>query len=419
MSERRDAPLQWPTKRPRLKAGERFWKRLDDADTPGVFIGYRRGPQGPKWLWRRLKEGGGAYDVFSLGIFADDADFVPPPGEEVVSYGQVAEKVRALVTARHEKTKDAPLTVKAACEDYVAYLRAHKKTGTDAEQRLAKHVLPKIGHLLVAELTSREIEKVQRGMVRDGDPEVVRRSKDNANRVMSYLRAALNRAFEEPRNRIASSAAWDRVKQFHGVSRPRLVLLDDAQIARLINTTEGNFRNLVVGALLTGARPPHELAALRVRQFNAKLGTLAIEESKTGPRSVVLTAEAVEFLKRLSAGRHPDHLLFPLSREEKDGKVIEEAWGRADHIRPMKEARERAKLPAKTSMYSLRHSHISHAIIAGMPLTVLAENCGTSVRMIEENYAHVLASTRRQLIEERGFKLGVALPNGNVAPLTN
>lgn len=33
-----------------------------------------------------------------------------------------------------------------------------------------------------------------------------------------------------------------------------------------------------------------------------------------------------------------------------------------------------------------------------MPLTVLAENCGTSVRMIEKTYAKVLADKRREFI---------------------
>ena len=40
-----------------------------------------------------------------------------------------------------------------------------------------------------------------------------------------------------------------------------------------------------------------------------------------------------------------------------------------------------------------------------MPLTLVAENCGTSLRMLEVNYAHVLASTRRDTIERTAPKL--------------
>jgi hypothetical protein len=46
-------------------------------------------------------------------------------------------------------------------------------------------------------------------------------------------------------------------------------------------------------------------------------------------------------------------------------------------------ALKNAGLPLDGSMYALGHSYISSAIENGMPLTVLAENCGTSVTTIE------------------------------------
>lgn len=55
-------------------------------------------------------------------------------------------------------------------------------------------------------------------------------------------------------------------------------------------------------------------------------------------------------------------------------------------------------LDSESTFYALRHSYISRSIEAGMPLTVLAENCGTSVRMIEQTYAKVLADKRREFI---------------------
>jgi integrase len=51
------------------------------------------------------------------------------------------------------------------------------------------------------------------------------------------------------------------------------------------------FRNLVRGALLTGCRYS-KLTAMRVAEFNADVGVLALHESKAGkPRRVVLTNE--------------------------------------------------------------------------------------------------------------------------------
>jgi site-specific recombinase XerD len=64
----------------------------------------------------------------------------------------------------------------------------------------------------------------------------------------------------------------------------------------------------------------------------------------------------------------------------------------------MQRALSRAGLDQQGTFYALRHSYISRAIEAGVPLNVLAENCGTSVRIIEKNYAKMLASKRREFI---------------------
>jgi integrase len=67
--------------------------------------------------------------------------------------------------------------------------------------------------------------------------------------------------------------------------------------------------------------------------------------------------------------------------------------------RPIKEALRLAGLPMEGSLYALRHTYVSMAIEGGMPLNVIADNCGTSVRMIEKTYAKILAENRRDFIE--------------------
>src|ERR1700730_1420567 len=47
----------------------------------------------------------------------------------------------------------------------------------------------------------------------------------------------------------------------------------------------------------------------------------------------------------------------------------------------------------------LRHSYISRAIEGEVPLNIIGDNCGTSIRMIETTYAKVLAGKRREFIE--------------------
>jgi len=55
----------------------------------------------------------------------------------------------------------------------------------------------------------------------------------------------------------------------------------------------------------------------------------------------------------------------------------------------------------------LRHTHASHAILADANLKLLADNMGTSIKMLEQHYAKFIAAARRRHVEERGFMLGL------------
>ncbi len=59
-----------------------------------------------------------------------------------------------------------------------------------------------------------------------------------------------------------------------------------------------------------------------------------------------------------------------------------------------------AKVPAETTFYALRHTHISLALLAGVNIQVLSENTGTSVRMIEQYYGKFLRADRRAMFDK-------------------
>ncbi len=82
----------------------------------------------------------------------------------------------------------------------------------------------------------------------------------------------------------------------------------------------------------------------------------------------------------------------------------------------MRRALTGAGLDSSGTFYALRHSYISRAIEAGVPLNVVAENCGTSVRIIETTYAKALAGKRREFIARGAPRL---FSDPLVIPLTN
>ena len=62
-----------------------------------------------------------------------------------------------------------------------------------------------------------------------------------------------------------------------------------------------------------------------------------------------------------------------------------------------------AKLPHDTTFYALRHTHISRALLAGVNAQVVAENTGTSVRMIEKYYGKFMKADRRAMFNNVSF----------------
>ncbi|MGH1590230.1 tyrosine-type recombinase/integrase [Methylobacterium phyllosphaerae] len=251
--------------------------------------------------------------------------------------------------------------------------------------------LPRFGSSRIEDLTRRQLEAWRDGLVRTGsDAEQCRRSQDTANRVLSIVKAMLNHAVGDPTNGLTNDSAWRLVRPFQRVGRPREVHFTPTEVLRLLDGCEDpGFRDLLTAGFLTGARYG-ELAACQVRHFDAEDATLYVPRGKTGARIVILQPEATTFFARLVDGREKDALLLPRA----DG----DAWGPSHQVRPMKRALLAAKLDPSGTFYALRHSYISRAIEAGVPLNVVAENCGTSVRMIETTYAKVLAAKRREFI---------------------
>ena len=177
-------------------------------------------------------------------------------------------------------------------------------------------------------------------------------------------------------------ALQSNVKPFKKVSRAREVRYSSAQARLLIEScTDKHFADLVRGSYLTGARYG-ELNGTKTVDFDVRAKTLRVSSCSPVPFA---------FFKKISNGRPRDGFIFVKS----DG----ERWKRSEQTRPMKVAIKKAKLDDRGSLYALRHAYISEAIERNTPLTILAKNCGTSVRIIEKTYAKVLRAKEQEFVE--------------------
>ena len=409
----KDAALDGRTARSRLKARRKpYYRQLE----PGVHLGYRKPQTGSgKWL-DRWSTGDGGY---ATETFATADDFSDADGVAILNYWQAVDAARKRMVQRAHSAAGnikAPLTVDAALDDYIEFLEAHRKSGREAKYAADAFIRPTLGKIKLAELTTEKIRRWHQDLAKAGarirtkkgeeqrfrdseaDAEWQRRRKSTANRILTTLKAALNRAWRA--GQVASDAAWRRIEPFENVDSSRVRYLTIAEVRRLINAADPNFRKLVRGALETGARYG-ELCALTVADFNPDSGTVAVVESKSSKsRHIVLTDDGADFFKSLTAGRAGTEPMF-----------LKDDCSRwlADHqAEPIADTNERAKISPPINFHGLRHTWASHAVMAGMPLMLVAKNLGQSTtRMVEKHYGHLAPSFIADTIRATAPRYGV------------
>jgi integrase len=398
----RDAKLESRASREKLKvAGKPYYRAIDQ----GLHVGYRKGKTGGQWVMRAY-DGAQKYTVLKIGV-ADDA--LDADGATVLSFAQAQNiaRDRFLKGKRNEAGLPAevgPYTVKQCMHDYLERLDREGKTGADARRRAEALIVPSLGATRCDRLTSKAITewldkvaaapprirtakgKPQKFREADGDEdpeEVQRRRRATANRLLTTLKAALNKAWRD--KKVPSDDAWRAVRPFPGADAARIRYLTVAEAKRLINAAPADFRRLIQAALYTGARFS-ELAALEIADFNPDTGTVHIRRSKSGKaRHVVLTTEGVDLFKSVCLGRTGrDRLLV-----KDDGA----RWGNNHQSRPMVDACAAAKIDPPIGIHGLRHTYASLTIMNGAPLLVVAKNLGHSdTRMVEKHYGHMSPS---------------------------
>ena len=364
--------IDTPSRRKKLAVRrEPYWQKI----TTGRYLGFRRTESGGAWI-ARLRDDYGRQRYESLG--------------DALSYDEAVEKAMQWF-ALAASVEDHHYRVKDAVDDYIDHLRVNNSetTSRDTRQRLDKHLTDKLSNTELTKIRTAQIKRWHQGLVRlSEDEEDVRRSRDGANKLLAKLKAALNLAFGS--GLVATDREWRRVKPFRNAGAARTLFLTDEQVKRLLENTSGGFHALVKVAVLTGARYG-ELAAVHVRDFDPARGILALT-GKTGPRECYLSNDTMTFLKQQARDKLPAALLF--ARDDGD------QWGKSHQSRPMKAAIRAAKLPRDAVFYSLRHYHISKALLAGIPAQVIAENTGTSVRMLEQHYGKFLEQDRRAMLNK-------------------
>lgn len=305
----------------------------------GTALGYYKGTTDRSWFVRQRVAG--SYVKTYLGRVDD---YAPADGEVVLTCDQALTKAR---DAQLEKRTPAPrhyadgVTLNVVMERYIEDHLGRKSSKGMTRQQWKRHGEGDIGTKLVSALDASQLTRwlnalttkppTVRGKVQPFDPEdpdQVRSREATANRILTNVKAALN--WGRKTGKLIPHDApqwWSDVTPFRLGQETRPTVLKAPERQRLLNAAPADFRELLTGALMTGARRG-ELVALRCGDFDPDTGTVRIYQSKTKKTLTNrLSPEGREFFDSITAGRDPDEHVF--LRE--DGRP----WKAGDVQKPM------------------------------------------------------------------------------------
>ena len=417
MPRMRSSALEYPTTRLRLPP--RGLPYGGPTLARGIKLSYRRNAKGAgTWVVRVANSSltGAArakapYWTKAVGL-ADDYD--PANGADVLDYGQAQDKAKLL--ARGESAAGRPVTVDEALTRYAADL-ASRRADPANERRVRFHMTPALASRAVALLSVADLRDWRDGLTAKG------LSPAGVNRIRVGLRAALEFAAASDQ-RIANRAVFRLgLKGLRGANKARRVVLPDAEVLRIVAEAFAithAFGLLVEVLAQTGARMSQ---IVRVRCGDLRPGArLMVPTSHKGTGvktresvSVPITAALAAALATARGDRADDE---PLLRNDKGARW--HAADRAEQRRPFRAAVARAGLdPDLITSYALRHSSICRSLLAGVPVTIVAQLHDTSVKEIEAHYGKYLHNfsddiARRGLLQENADNV-VALTSARAA----
>jgi integrase len=349
------------------------------AVAPGISLGYRRNAGPGAWNVRAADGKGGNW-IKSFGIADDQED---ANGTNVLTFWQAADKAKALARGT-DADAGRPATVREAIADYETDL-AVRGASTENATRLNR-LPPSLLSKPVSMLTVKELRDWRNGLTKS-----IKAS--SANRLCKALKAALNLAAAHD-DRITNGKAWRTglaIIPEDDDTESNLVLSDEQRRA-VVSASYGispEFGLYVEVHAATGARTS-QLALLDVGDLNAgKEPKLMVPSSLKGKnrrtrtrKPVPITPGLAKRLKQAAAGRNQPALLLNPGGER---------WLSRQHRRPFIEAAKAARLPDGATMYALRHTAITRALLAGVPVRLVASSFDTSVAMIEKTYSKFIA----------------------------
>ena len=255
------------------------------------------------------------------------------------------------------------------------YSELHKKPATAREERrlLQKVILPKLGKLRITDIERADIARFHRSL---------KDTPYQANRCLALLSHLFNVAGDWGVRKTAPNPCL-RVRRYPEEARERFLSPEELKRlgkALLASEREGEslyVTNAIRLLIFTGARLS-EILQLKWADVDLKARLLRLSESKTGKKSIVLAAPALEVLQSLPRQRGNPYVIC--GRKAGSHLInIQKPWRRIRASAGLDDVR----------IHDLRHSFASVAAAGGMSLPLIGSLLGHTQAQTTQRYAHL------------------------------
>lgn len=259
-------------------------------------------------------------------------------------------------------------------------------------------LIPKFGAKPVAEITHDDVIKVRNGL---------RHTPYQANRTIAVLRHMMNWAeqlgFRQrqtnpcPKGTMLPEKKRNRFLSDEELIRLATVLDSEEKEARLLLPKSAHSLSIVFAIrllVLTGARL-NEILTLQWGDVDLDQRSILLKDSKTGPKPIYLSDEAVEVFRSIPRVADNPHVIVGrikgacLVNLEKPWRRIRKAAG-LDNVR----------------IHDLRHTYASYGVTSGLGLPIIGALLGHRAAATTHRYAHVGMNPARQAALRIGQVIG-------------
>jgi len=358
-----------------------------DSDIKG--FGLKVTPSGRKVYIYQYRIGGkrGRTRRMTLGVHGGAFTPVQARQAATVVHGQVMSGIDP--AAERDKAKDGKTMAELLAKfdrDHIA-VNLKSKTASDYRSTIRLHILPKLQHMLVQQVSRQDIARLHHSM---------RDTPYMANRVVATLSKFFNwcekfgyraeysnpcrhvdKFKEKRRHRYLTTEEQVRLGEtLTQIEKERLISLYAVAAIRLLN--------------LTGARLS-EILTLKWEYVNWENGTLDLPDSKTGAKTIYLNDSAKDILSNIARQVDNPYVICGAVPGERIVN-LQKSW---------RLVRARAGLD-DVRLHDLRHTFASIAVSGGMSLPMIGALLGHSQPRTTARYAHLAANPLKEAVQRIG-----------------